>query len=179
MTAILQKPDIVSILKKEGIALQHRGRYLWATCPFHAEKTPSFSIDLKRQRFRCFGCAFSGDVIDFIMKFKGFAFRDALNYLNISGDRPIKPNPQETRRRELVNKFREWCCNYTKYICEMLRLCNRIYALVNTPNDLKFSGLGEMFLAMDVYQYHLSILSGKDDEMRFQLYQEVRYEKRI
>lgn len=176
---VIEKPDIVTVLEKENIELRQRGKYFMALCPFHTERTPSFCVSPEKQRFKCFGCAISGDVIDFIIKFKGLSFRDALNYLNISGDRPIKPNAQKTKRRELVNKFHEWCCNYTKYLCEMLRLCNRIDALVKTPDDLKFSGLLEMLLARDVYQYHLYILSGKDDEMRFRLYQEVRYENRI
>ena len=175
----VEKLDILDVVQAEGVEMRQRGKHFWGLCPFHSEKTSSFYVDTERQRFKCFGCAISGDVIDFIQKYKGFSFRDALKYLGISGDKQVKQNPQETRRRELVEKFKAWCGNYTKYLCEMLRLCNRIDAFVKTPDDLEIKGLSEMYLLRDVCQYHLSILNGKDGKAKFELYKEVRHGRRF
>ena len=173
------KPDILNVIQAEGVELKRRGHSLWALCPFHPEKTPSFCIDQERQRWKCYGCGASGDVIDFVTKYKGLSFPDALKYLGISGGKQVKQNSQEIRKRELIEKFKEWCCNYTKYLCERLRLCNRIDSIVKTPGDLGLKGLSEMYLLRDVCRYHLSILNGKDGEAKFELYKEVRNGRRF
>lgn len=131
------------------------------------------------QRYRCFGCGAQGDVIDFTMRSKGISFPDALQYLGIRGDSPVRTNPQEAKRRELVKKFNSWCSDYSKYICERLRLCNRIDALVKTPEDLELEGIAEMYQLRDMYLYHLSVLTDETDESRYQLYKEVRYGRKI
>ena len=122
-SSTIQKPDILTVLVKEGIELQQRGQHFWACCPLHSEQTASFCVNPEKQKWKCFGCGASGDSIDFIMKLKGISFRDALGYLGISGNGQGKTNPQQTRRRELIEKFKEWCRNYTKYLCERLRRC--------------------------------------------------------
>lgn len=53
--------DIAAVAARYGVKVDRRGKGL---CPFHAEKTPSFHIDVKRQRWHCFGCDCGGDVID-------------------------------------------------------------------------------------------------------------------
>lgn len=179
MQAITNKPDILNVLQAEGVELKQRGRSLWALCPFHSERTASFAVNPEKQRFRCFGCHVGGDVVDFIMKLKNVSFPDALKYLGISGDKQVKQNPQETRRCEFVEKFKGWCGNYTKYLCEMLRLCNRIDSIVKTPGDLGLKGLSEMYLLRDVCRYHLSILNSKESEAKFELYKEVRHGRRF
>jgi hypothetical protein len=170
---IIEKPDIVDVVQAEGIDLKLRGRHFWGLCPLHSERTASFAVDPEKQRFKCYGCGVSGDSIGFIMKLKGLSFRDVLKYLNITGDfRKINRDPLEIKRRELIDIFKVWCCNYTKYLCEMLRLCNQINELV-TPDNLGIKGLAEMYLMRDVYQYHLSILQGKDDALKLELYKGV------
>lgn len=175
----INKPDILDVLQSEGLELLRRGKNHIGSCPFHAERTASFVVNPERQRFKCFGCGASGDVIDFVMKYKGLSFPEALKYLGISGDKQVKQNPQETRRRELIEKFKEWCCDYTKYLCERLRVCNQIDSLVKTSDDLELKGLSEMYLLRDVCRYHLSILNGKDGEAKFELYKEVRHGRKF
>lgn len=168
----IAKPEIIETLSREGVELRQRGRISWACCPLHQERTPSFCVDREKQRFKCFGCGVGGDVVDFVMKHKGLAFPEALVYLGISGSAG-QSNPQETQMRELTEKFKEWCCNYTKYLCERLRWCNRIDSIVKAPDDLELKGLGEMYMMRDIYQYHLSVLESKNDELKFQMYKEV------
>jgi DNA primase len=177
-SSTIQKPDILTVLGKEGIELQQRGRHFWACCPLHSERTASFCVNPEKQSFKCYGCGKYGDAIDFVQHYKSLSFKDTLVYLGISSNGQVKTNPQETKRRDVVNKFREWCSNYAKYSSEMLRLCNRIDAFVKTPGDLELKGLSEMYLLRDVCQYHLSILNNREDETKFKLYEEVCYGNR-
>lgn len=170
---IIEKPNIIEVIGREGIQLRQRGKYLWALCPFHSEKTPSFMVNPEKQSFKCYGCGKCGDAIDFIQHYKGLPFKDTLVYLGISSNGKVKTNPQESKRRGVVNKFREWCSNYAKYSSEMLRLCNRIDSLIKSPDDMELSGLGKMYMMKDIYQHHLSVLESKNDELKFQMYKEV------
>lgn len=63
---ILSKTDFISIYK-EKVRLVRKGGKWWGLCPFHAEKTPSFSVDAERGLFYCFGCQKGGSLIDFLM----------------------------------------------------------------------------------------------------------------
>ncbi|MBU0682261.1 MAG: DNA primase [Proteobacteria bacterium] len=72
--------DIVEVIN-EHVPLQKRGGRYIGICPFHSEKTPSFSVNQDRGFFHCFGCKESGDVISFIMKYHSLSFVDALKEL--------------------------------------------------------------------------------------------------
>lgn len=77
---IKAKTSIEEIIS-EYVTLKPKGRNIWGLCPFHNEKTPSFSVNPAKQRFRCFGCNAGGDVIDFIMKYHGIDFKAAKELL--------------------------------------------------------------------------------------------------
>ena len=65
-----EKADIVQIIIQSGVNLKrsgNTGRYV-GLCPFHQEKTPSFSVDFNKQFFHCFGCGAQGDVYSFLTK---------------------------------------------------------------------------------------------------------------
>ncbi len=74
------KNDIVEVVGKY-VQLQQRGGNYWGRCPFHHEKTASFSVNPNGQFFYCFGCHKSGDVISFIMEIESLDFNDAVKYL--------------------------------------------------------------------------------------------------
>lgn len=63
------------------IDIKRKGANYFACCPFHGEKTPSFSINEKNQFYKCFGCGVSGDVINFVMEYTGCEFLDAVKQL--------------------------------------------------------------------------------------------------
>ena len=77
---IKESNDIVDIIS-ESVPLKRVGRNYWGLCPFHNEKTPSFSVTREKQLFKCFGCGEGGNVITFIMKSKNLAFNEALRLL--------------------------------------------------------------------------------------------------
>lgn len=72
--------DIVDVVS-ERVKLQRRGANYFGLCPFHHEKTPSFSVSPDKQIFYCFGCHEGGNVITFIMKYENYTFQEALKYL--------------------------------------------------------------------------------------------------
>lgn len=77
---IISRADIIDVVSK-NIKLKRSGQNYLACCPFHKEKTPSFSVNSVKQFFHCFGCEESGDVISFVMKFNGVDFIDAIKIL--------------------------------------------------------------------------------------------------
>ena len=72
--------DIVSTISRY-IKLDRKGKNHWGCCPFHFEKTPSFSVNEVDQFYHCFGCGVSGDVISFIEKYENVEFYDAVKIL--------------------------------------------------------------------------------------------------
>ncbi len=72
--------DIIEIIG-EHVTLQKHGGGYKGLCPFHSEKTPSFSVNQTRQYYHCFGCKESGDVFSFIMKYHNLTFPEALQEL--------------------------------------------------------------------------------------------------
>jgi DNA primase len=77
---ISERLDIVDIVG-ETVKLSRKGNRYWGLCPFHAEKTPSFSVTPERNMFYCFGCHAGGDIFSFVMKRDGLNFREALEML--------------------------------------------------------------------------------------------------
>ena len=63
------------------VSLKKKGQNLWACCPFHDEKTPSFSVSPAKGFYKCFGCGKAGDAISFVMELEGLSFSEAIKYL--------------------------------------------------------------------------------------------------
>jgi len=80
--------DIVDVISGY-ISLQKKGRYFWACCPFHGEKTPSFSVDKERQFFYCYGCHTGGDVFSFVQKIENCTFSEAIKTLAGRANIPV------------------------------------------------------------------------------------------
>ena len=72
--------DIVDIVSKY-IILKRSGRNFSGLCPFHKEKTPSFSVSPDKQIFHCFGCGVGGNVFHFVSKIEGVGFRESVEML--------------------------------------------------------------------------------------------------
>ncbi|MDU6182718.1 MAG: DNA primase [Anaerococcus vaginalis] len=77
---ILENSDIVAIIG-DYVDLKKSGNSYKGLCPFHNEKTPSFTVDDRKQLFHCFGCGEGGDVVSFIMHKEGLSYIDAMKYL--------------------------------------------------------------------------------------------------
>ena len=77
---LLARVDIVDVIEPR-VRLRQRGRDLLARCPFHEERTPSFSVSREKQFYYCFGCRASGTAITFLMEYDGLGFVDAVEEL--------------------------------------------------------------------------------------------------
>jgi DNA primase len=92
---ILRASEVVEVI--EGyLPLKQTGKYYRALCPFHSEKTPSFTVNPERQIFYCFGCGEGGDVFRFVMRREGFTFPEAVRHL---AQRAGIPLPERGRAR--------------------------------------------------------------------------------
>src|SRR5574344_411154 len=99
------KSDIVDIIS-EYVTLKRSGRNFFGLCPFHKEKSPSFSVSPDKQIFHCFGCGVGGDVISFISKIENINYKEAIELLasraNIA--LPISENTSEDKLSKLKEK---------------------------------------------------------------------------
>ena len=73
--------DLAAVVAERGIGVRKKGRVVVARCPFHEEKTPSFTISPGKGLFHCFGCGAAGDVIGFVTKHDKVSFGRALEVL--------------------------------------------------------------------------------------------------
>lgn len=89
-------PDVVAAA---GVELHQRGHGYMACCPFHEDTTPSLSVDGVPDRFHCFGCGASGDVIDFVQRTHGLDFLGAVAELDGHPGRGWTPSVVESRPR--------------------------------------------------------------------------------
>ncbi|MFN3533676.1 MAG: DNA primase [Candidatus Brocadia sp.] len=80
ITEIQHATDIVQIIS-EYVHLKQSGRNFIGLCPFHSEKTPSFTVNQEKKLFKCFGCGEGGTVFQFIMKQEGMDFVEAVKYV--------------------------------------------------------------------------------------------------
>ena len=104
---IKEENDIVDIIS-ETVSLKRSGSSYIGLCPFHNDKSPSFSVSQNKQIYKCFSCGESGNVITFVMKSKNMNFIEALKYLadkvNIPLDLGNGESKEVTRRKELLYK---------------------------------------------------------------------------
>lgn len=96
-----QRADIVQIISGY-VTLKRNGSRYWGLCPFHGEKTASFSVDPERQLYYCFGCKAGGSVIQFVMDIERMDFHEAVRFLADQLHIPLpqmEDDPDYQRRR--------------------------------------------------------------------------------
>jgi DNA primase len=107
MSQVQQLKDATDIVQLIGerVKLTRSGANYRALCPFHSEKTPSFFVSEQLQRYRCFGCGETGDVLDFLQKYDGLSFAEALQYLSERTGIQLKEmqhSPEDDLRERLL-----------------------------------------------------------------------------
>ena len=100
------RADIVSVVS-EYVPLTQKGRRYWGCCPFHQEKTPSFSVDSEKQMYYCFGCKAAGNVISFVMSAERLGFVDAVKDLAEKFNVPRPQNEEEEARYRKMRQEQE------------------------------------------------------------------------
>lgn len=110
---IRQKNDIVDVISSY-VGLQKKGSNYVCCCPFHSEKTPSFSVNRSRQIYKCFGCGEGGNVVTFVMKYENCTFPEAIRLLADKAGVTLpeaeyseEAKKRETRRQRLLEVNKE------------------------------------------------------------------------
>ena len=104
---LLNRTDIVDIVDKR-VPLKKKGSEYSANCPFHQEKTPSFTVSPSKQFYHCFGCGAHGNAISFLIEHDGLTFLDAINYLASSvGLEVPKSNFQSPEKKQQSSNLLE------------------------------------------------------------------------
>lgn len=112
---ILDTADIVDVVS-DFVRLKKRGSNYIGLCPFHSERTPSFSVSKSRGICKCFSCGKGGSPVGFIMEHEGFTYNEALRYLAHKYNIPIKEyevSEEEQKanlERESMLAVNEWAC---------------------------------------------------------------------
>ena len=104
---IKEQNDIVDIIS-ESVRLKKAGKNYMGLCPFHNDKSPSFSVSTEKQIYKCFSCGEAGNVLTFIMKYKKLTFLEAAKYLADKANIPLQIEGQEnskvSKKKELLYK---------------------------------------------------------------------------
>ncbi len=117
---IREKLDIVEVVREYVPSLKKAGRNYKANCPFHNEKTPSFTVSPEKHIFYCFGCGAGGDVFKFVMDIEGLSFPEAARKLAQKagveyGDERSQPlSPEDRERLELKKIMKAAAAFYQK-----------------------------------------------------------------
>jgi len=102
---VRSKNDIVDIISGY-VHLQKKGANHWGCCPFHNEKTPSFSVNGAKQMYHCFGCGVSGNVYTFLMSYENLSFPEAVQQLAQNAGVEL-PHMEETKEMKERRSERE------------------------------------------------------------------------
>ncbi len=141
LSELYAKNDIVDVISSYTTLTERGGRY-WGLCPFHNEKTPSFSVNRDRQLYYCFGCKQGGNVANFIMKADSLMFGEAVEVLARRVGMTVPQAVDDKQYRQIKEKKHK--------LAEMHKIAARYYfdtlhapAGVRALDYLKRRGIGE------------------------------------
>ncbi|MEO3947412.1 DNA primase [Gorillibacterium sp. CAU 1737] len=119
--SVLKRHDIADVVGKY-VHLKKQGGYLKGLCPFHSEKTPSFTVNPERQIYHCFGCRATGNLIHFVMELEGYSFPEAVRHLAEEAGIPTdwegaqRESDPERKDRESLYEAHELASRLYQYI---------------------------------------------------------------
>ena len=152
----------------EYVPMKQKGRRLWGCCPFHSEKTPSFSVDTESQLYYCFGCHKGGTVINFIMDMERMEFMDAVRLLADRAhmelpERSSQPGEARTTRdeRERMYEANRLAARYYHELLwteEGAQALDYLYGRGLNDSDIRRFGLGASPRGWDGLFNHLKQL---------------------
>ncbi len=136
---IKDKCDIVSILS-QYVDLKKRGGKYWACCPFHHEKTASFSVSPDKGLFYCFGCHVGGDALGFVQKMENLSFHDTLCLLAERYGIPIPSEHKSLQMQEkenqhkLIHEINSLAVDYFKACLHKTKFGQHVQAYLKSRN---------------------------------------------
>lgn len=162
---IKQNVPILSVIERySDVSLNKRGKDFRGLCPFHQEKTPSFTVNPEKGLFYCFGCGTGGDAVAFVSQLNGLkpieAARVIANDFGLAVDNRPLTREQRTRirerqkQRELERALQEWATD--SYI-ELAHLRRCLFYVLVGPGD--FYEYPELVFLFQYVDYLLDVLS--------------------
>ncbi|MFT5772619.1 MAG: DNA primase [Algoriphagus sp.] len=103
---VKERMDIEEVIG-DYVSLKRKGQNFWANCPFHGEKTPSFSLSPAKQIYKCFGCGKAGDPIQFVMDIEGIGFQEAIRHIANKYGIEIEEDQDRTPEQDQAQSERE------------------------------------------------------------------------
>ena len=176
---VKERSDILEVARAIGLNLN---RYNKGLCPFHNEKTPSFSICSKRQLFKCFGCGECGDSIALVSKLKGLNNYESALYINkllnlgieVKEDKSIVTNNKTKDNK--ISKIENY--NNSKVIIEAFEKWENDTFLLLSDYRRYLSEKDDEETAemLNIIDYYLDIFTSNDIEEKLEFY---KYNKKV
>lgn len=158
---IKEENDIVDLIS-ESVKLKRTGRNYLGLCPFHHEKTPSFSVSRDKQIYKCFGCGEAGNVFTFVMKSKNLSFPEAVKFLADRVNIDIDFDKDNGRRKNTFQKLYRLNVEAARYFFKCLSVNRKAKEYLSnrgiTENIIKKFGLG---YSVDSWDHMLNFLKSR------------------
>ncbi|MDD6207028.1 MAG: DNA primase [Clostridiales bacterium] len=163
--------DIVDIISSY-VKLNRKGNSYMGLCPFHNEKTPSFSVSGSKQMYHCFGCGVGGNVFTFVMEYENYSFVEAVKYLADRAGIKLpegEASPAEKRKAEYKSRLLEVNKEAAKFYYAQLKSSHGAvgYQYLKerglSDETIRRFGLGYAGKTVSLYQYLKQ--KGYDDEL--------------
>lgn len=165
---IKEANDIVDVIS-ESVPLKKSGKNYWGLCPFHQEKTPSFSVTRDKQLFKCFGCGEGGNVITFVMKSKNLPFNEAIKLLADKANITIAENEGEKQHRDTLELYYKMHIEAARFFFQNLNNHKEIkdyfYRRGIKEQTIRSFGLGYSLNSWDSLLKYLKSLNYKEDDI--------------
>lgn len=153
-------------LVSEYVPLKQKGRRFWGCCPFHNEKTPSFSVDAESQLYYCFGCHKGGTALNFVMEMERMEFQEAVKYLAERAHLPLPEGGGErgqkasfsSQEKERIYEANVAAARYFHALLwteEGAEALNYLYRRGLNDSDIRRFGLGAAPRGRDALIRHL------------------------
>jgi len=123
ISEVIERADILEVVEKY-VPLKKKGRNFMGLCPFHSEKTPSFSVNPEKGLFKCFGCGKGGTVLTFLMEMEGMTFPEAVRELGGRYGVRVEtaaPTPMDKKRDDKRERLYVINREAEKYFIETLK----------------------------------------------------------
>ena len=173
-------------LVEQDVSLRRAGKEWTGCCPFHVEKTPSFSVNEDKGLYFCFGCGAKGDLVTYLVEKRGHSMREALR---LAGkERPPHDRAQDARKRqareEILHRFYTWrhakrrqltILGEELFFAEMAyrSICRAPEVWTADEQTSWILYLGDLYLALDRVREETDALM--DDRMAWERWKEETY----
>ncbi len=120
---LLSRVDIVEIIRESistSTPLRRAGANYVSRCPFHTEKTPSFTVSQSKQFYHCFGCGAHGNALRFLMEYSGYHFVDAIESLAMRAGLKVPKEAEELKNETRFDKIYEMLTKASQYFQQQL-----------------------------------------------------------